>query len=137
MASRRSQYATEYLAVVAISAIIVASVIVVLMNHYQNVRYTLSTHQAYSAANDIKESAMTVYYLGEGSMTTLYLKLPEGIEESSLEDNEIMFRIKAVEDINTDVYVVSPIEIEGTLPDRPGTYKITLTSQGDKVWLEA
>jgi hypothetical protein len=135
MRSRRSQYATEYLAVVALSTVLLVSVMMILMSNYNHMRYSVSTNQVYSVANNIKENALTIYYLGEGSMTTIYISIPEGIKSSSIDHSEILFNVSAGGGMFTDIFVSSPIKIEGSLPDEPGMYEIKLISRGDRVWI--
>lgn len=129
---RRSQYATEYLFVVTFSALIMIPAIAFLVNEYSDVQYSISTNQAYAVARKISDSAMKVYYLGEGSSTTLTVVIPQNVILASLQNNEVLFRISS-KGMPVDVYSVSEVNLTGTLPSSPGTYKITLVSKGDEV----
>ena len=135
MKGKRSQYSTEYLIVVAFSVVIILPVILVLINSYSDMSYTISTHQAYTVTNKIKDAALTVYYLGEGSMTTVLVSVPQKIISSSVGNNEILYQIDAKDGAYTDIYSISLINVTGSLPTTPGTYKITVESRGDHVWI--
>lgn len=135
MFKKRSQYAMEYLFVISFSILLILPTIALLLNSYSDVNYTITTHQVHSITEKLSDSAISVYYLGEGSMTKLFVSIPKGIQFSSIENNEILFRVRAKGETFSDIYSISKINVTGVLPTEPGNYKIIVESRGDHVWI--
>jgi hypothetical protein len=132
---KRGQYAVEYLVVVGFSILLLIPIIVMLTSNYIDMRYSLSSYQTYSAATEIRDAAVKVYHLGEGSMTEVAVNLPSGVESSSIANNEILFVVSAPKEMVTDSYSVVPMNISGILPSTPGRHIVKVTSNGDTVIL--
>lgn len=135
MVSKRSQYAMEYLLVVVFSMLLIIPIVGLLLNSYSDMSYTLSTHQAYSVVEKLSDSALSVYYLGEGSMMKVSVLIPEGVIDAYIENNEILFKIRASGDSYSDMYAFSKIDVIGELPVTPGNHQIIVESRGDHVWI--
>lgn len=132
---KRGQYATEYLIVIGFSILLLVPLLSFIVGHYSDITYTFNSYQAYSVVGSIRDSALKVYHLGEGSVTTLSISVPGGIINSSLKNGEVKYTLNPKLNLSTEIYVLTPINISGYLPEKQGKYHLRIESRGDHVWV--
>ncbi len=93
---------------------------------------SVATGQALQIARKIADSSESVHYLGKPSQTTLKLNFPENIYSTSLENYEVLFKIKTRSGI-TDIVQVSAVNMSGSLPTTQGIHIVTIKAEGGYV----
>lgn len=123
----KAQAAVEYLTIIAVAIAILIPIIIrandMLISYKENTKISI-------AANTVKkigEAANWVFSQGPPARHTTKIYVPDGVEEASIENNIVLYRIKTSAGTSTvDYDTTSPLN--GSIPTSSGYYKITLTA---------
>jgi len=128
----QGQIAIEYL--ILIGFILVA---LIPLGYYASVRTTneLRGNQARDAVVIIADAADKVSLYGEGSNTNVWVTIPSGISESSIENNQVLVRI-SIFGSTTDILSPTIANLTGSIPTEQGRHKVKLTVQNRTVHVE-
>ena len=86
------QASLEYLAVLALTLVILVPSIYIFFNYSQESKDNLIDKQLSEIGDEIIENIKTVYYSGEGSKLTLHLNIPDNVNEICVQDSrELVF----------------------------------------------
>jgi uncharacterized protein (UPF0333 family) len=129
---KKAQVSTEYLMLFSFIMGIVLVLFVLFQSYTQETQDKIRLAQADQVTKKIVNAAEKVFYLGEPSKITIKVSIPENIEAVNIGNNEVFFIIKTGEGSN-EIGQVSPINITGTIPAKPGNYEINIESKGDYV----
>jgi uncharacterized protein (UPF0333 family) len=130
--SRKAQVSMEYMILVGFLVVITIPLILVYNTQYKGTNIQIIANQADQLGQKIVDTAESVYYLGQPSKTTLKVYIPQQIENITVGDNEITFRV-IVNKGTDDVVKMSNVPISGTLKATPGMHYITVQSVGSYV----
>ena len=83
---------------------------------------TIHINQADDAVNTIANAVDSVYALGPGSKTFVWVNFPN-IESSSLTNSEVLLKI-SIGGTTSEIYATTKTSMTGSLPTAKGTYKI-------------
>lgn len=131
---QKAQVAMEYILIIGF-ALLIAIPLFLLFNFYTvEARNEVTINQADSIARKIVDSAETVYYLGEPSKITIKVYMPTNIENLTINDGNVWFKIKIGEH-PIDVVQSSEVNITGNVSYKAGVKNINVESKGDYVWV--
>jgi len=98
----------------------------------QSMSEQIAFTQARQIASKIADSAETVYYLGESSLTTIRVYVPSSVDSIELNNYEAMVKVKKGEVI-VDIVALSSVNMTGSLTVGTGIHEIQLTAMEDYV----
>jgi len=89
---------------------------------------------AFDAVNILALEADDVYFLGPGSVRTLTINIPPGVdfENSFIQNNTIVLRVNG-----SDVSATTRANIKGNFPSSSGSFVFTIASSGNFVTISA
>lgn len=85
----------EFLMIVGIALLMTLPLIIIFFQQSENLNTEISASQLDKIANELRDAADEVYYLGAPSMKTLTIYLPEGVKSITIKDNKIVFKIES------------------------------------------
>jgi len=132
----KAQSAMEYYTIVVVALIILLplSVYVYQLLHQYGDDTKLSL--AKDAVNELGETADWVFSQGPPARYTFQsFYIPEGIEDASLDNNMILFRIKTSAGIS-DIYYNTIAPLNGSIPTKSGYYPIAVIAHGNNVTIK-
>lgn len=119
---KKAQAALEYL-------ILVGVLLVLLVTLFNYVFYyssqNLKIEQADDAVQTLGKAADTLYTLGPGNRDFVWVTIPGSVSETKVEENLILIKL-FVYGGQSDIYVRTNAQLNGTLPTSKGRYKIKL-----------
>lgn len=128
----KSQASTEFIVIITgiliIIVILVTANMEVLTAHENNVRII----QAKDTVDSIYKSAFHVYRQGEHSKEKIFVKIPNGIESTKLEQGLIQIKL-SVDGIERSVFRTTRFNITGNIPTEEGYYWLNIISRGNYV----
>ncbi len=129
----KAQSAIEYYTIVAIALLILLPLSVyVYQLLYQYGDDTKISH-AKNAVKELGETADWVFSQGPPAKYTFSsFYIPEGIEEISLDNNVILFKVKTSAG-TSDIYYQTIGPLNGSIPTKSGYYPISITASGNNV----
>ena len=129
----RAQAAVDYFTIVSVALLILIPLILYINQLLTGYRDDIRVSLAEDTVNKLGESVDWVYSQGPPAKLTLEnIFIPEGIEETSLDNNMILFRIKTSAGI-PDVYYETVPSLDGSIPSKSGYYQISLTAYENNV----
>ena len=132
----KAQTAMEYYTIVAVGLIILLplSVYVYQLLHQYGDNTKISI--AKDAVNELGEKADWVFSQGPPAKWTYQsFYIPEGIEETSLDNNMILFKVKTSAGIS-DIYYQTIAPLDGYIPSKSGYYPIAIIAYTNNVTFE-
>ncbi|MFH1376148.1 MAG: class III signal peptide-containing protein [Candidatus Woesearchaeota archaeon] len=119
---KRGQAALEYLILVGVLLVLLITIFnYVFFHSSQNIKI----EQAEDSVQTLGKTADTIYTLGPGNRDFVYVNMPGSIKETRIEENLIMIRLTLFGG-DSDFYVYTNAQVNGTLPTEKGRYKIKL-----------
>jgi hypothetical protein len=123
----KAQSASEFLIIVSVALTILIPLILLvnqsLMGYSDDTKISL----AKEAVKKLGDNADWVFSQGPPAKVTVEVYIPDGVESVSINNNEILYRIRTSAGI-TDVYYHTVPELRGTLPIKSSYYFVSLTS---------
>ncbi|MBI2559214.1 hypothetical protein HYW20_07880 [Candidatus Woesearchaeota archaeon] len=132
MNTLKSQVSVEYMFIMGFATLMAIPLLLIYYTYTSDSSDSVATGQALQIARKIVDSSESVYYLGKPSQTTLKLNFPENIYSTSLENYEVLFKIRTQNGI-TDIVQVSAVNISGSLPITQGIHIVTIKAEGGYV----
>ncbi len=124
----------EYVIIVGFILVIMIPLILIFYGHISSTNDQIITSQVDMIAKKVVDSAESVYYLGEPSKTRIKVYMPENVEQVTIYDKEIVFKVKTGSGL-TDISQISSVNISGDILITPGIRYINIESKGDHVWV--
>lgn len=130
--NKKAQISMEYIAIVGFVMAVTIPMILIYHNYSGQTRDEIISNQVSQIAKKLVDSAESVYYLGEPSKNTLKVYFPNNIQQITIGNKELVFRIRTRNGLD-DIVVVSHVELNGSLSVSSGIHHIKLESKGDYV----
>ncbi len=134
MREKNAQVSMEYVIVIGFVMLITIPLILIFYEHTRATSDQVITNQVDQIARKIIDNSETIYYIGEPSRTSIKVYMPENVENVTIGNNEINFRVKTNVGI-TDISYVSSVNISGSIAITKGIHYINIESKGDYVWV--
>ncbi len=127
---RTAQTSVEFLAILAISLVIITIVMVLAQQQITTVQKQKDSADAQNSLLDLSAAAKEVYAQGEGSKKQVFIRLPGSYEpdRSSISDKSIQIRAAG-----TDYVALENFNVHGYLPATSGGHWVWVTSEGNRV----
>ena len=129
---KKSQVSTEYLVIMGFAVLATIPMLAIYYSSQSEASESASTSQALQIARAIVDNSESVYYIGEPSKVTLKLNFPNNIQSATLDNREVLFKVRTRAGLN-DIFQVSNVNITGSLPTSAGIHIITIASASDHV----
>jgi hypothetical protein len=131
----KSQVAVEFLIIVSVAFMILIPLSVYLNQSLIGYKDTNKISKAWNTVKKLGESADWVYSQGPPAKLSIEIYIPDDLEEVSLENNTILFRVRTSAGISDAFYETVP-PLSGTLPSDGGYYFVSLTAFSNHVEIE-
>jgi hypothetical protein len=132
----KAQTAMEYYTIVAIALIILLPLSIYVYQLLHQYGDDTKVSLAKDAVNELGETADWVFSQGPPARHTFQsFYIPEGIEETSINNNIILFRIRTSAGIS-DIYYQTIAPLDGSIPFKSGYYPIAVIAYEDNVTIE-
>lgn len=128
----RAQAAVDYFSIVAVALLILLPLSIYINQLLNNYRDDTKLSHARDAVKKLGENVDWVFSQGPPARRKIEIYIPEGVEETSLENKTILFRVKTSAGIS-DVYYETVPELGGSIPSKNGHYFVSLVAYEDNV----
>lgn len=122
---QKAQVGVEYMIIVGFVTFAIMSILVLAMFYSGQVKDKVKLNQVESFANQLLNSAESVFFAGEPSKTTISLYLPDGVKEINITSNYLVISVTTSSGENKRAYE-SKVPIQGTISTGEGIKKLTL-----------
>ena len=129
---KKCQVSMEYMVLVAFVLVLIVPIIFISYSNASSIKQQIAENQANKVAKKIIDSAESVYYLGKPSKTTIKVYMPDKIENITIGNHEVVFKMRNQGDF-TDVVRSTTINITGSLMVSEGLRYIEIQSFGNYV----
>ncbi len=119
---KRGQAGIEYVIMVGL---LLFFLVPILSYSVTEANLNIRINQIENAMGRVTRAANTVYGLGPGSMQVVTITVPSGIISSSIQGKEVVY-VVSMFGKTSDVYYPTKIIVNGTMPTKPGTYRIAI-----------
>ncbi|PIN78445.1 hypothetical protein COV14_03375 [Candidatus Woesearchaeota archaeon CG10_big_fil_rev_8_21_14_0_10_33_12] len=134
MRNKNAQVSVEYVIIVGFILFITIPLILIFYEHTSSTNDQVITSQVDMIAKKVVDSAESVYYLGEPSKTRIKVYMPTNIENVTIDNYEVVFKVKTKSGV-TDISQPSSVNISGFISVTKGIHYISIESKGDYVWV--
>ncbi|MFA6320226.1 MAG: hypothetical protein WCX66_04860, partial [archaeon] len=126
----KAQSVIESILIIAIAVFILTALIAITFDQIYSFKDSQNKKIASLAINSIIDEVNDLYFLGPGSVKTILVVLPEGIdpEKSFIQDRTLWLNVWG-----SDVFASASVDVRGEWPIESGNYAFTLTSFDDFV----
>ena len=132
----KSQSAMEYYTIIVLALIILLPLSVYVYQLLYQYGDDTKISLAKDAVNELGETADWVFSQGPPARYTFQnFYIPEGIEETRVENNMILFRVKTSAG-TSDIYYNTISILNGSIPSKSGYYPIAVIAKEDNVTIE-
>lgn len=128
----KGQAAIDYFSIVVIALMILIPLSLYVNQLLNNYRDDVKISLAKDAAKKLAENADWVFSQGPPARVSILVRIPDGIEEASLENKTVLFKVRTSAGVS-DVYHTTIAPLDGSLPTKGGEYKFYLTAIEDHV----
>ena len=129
----RGQVAMEYMMVIGFAMLLLIPTLILYVSESQNVKADIAVAQAAKIARILADKAEEVYYMGEPSMTTVKMNIPEGVKSLNFSYREVSVFFQRSNGFTNEITDTTPINLTGSFETEPGLYYIQIKSMGDYV----
>ena len=123
----KAQSASEFLIIVSVALTILIPLILLVNQSLMGYRDDTKISLAQETVKKMGENADWVFSQGPPAKVTVEIYVPDDVKSVSLNNNEILYKIRTTAGIN-DIYYDTVPELRGTLPEKSGYYFVSLTS---------
>jgi hypothetical protein len=123
----KSQVAVEYLIIVSVAFMILLPLSVYLNQSLIGYKDNSKLSKAWDSVKKLGESADWVYSQGSPAKISVEIYIPDGIEQISLQNRTILFRVRTSAGISDAYYNTVP-QLNGNLPANSGYYFVSITA---------
>jgi hypothetical protein len=128
----KSQAAVDYFTIISVAFLILVPLVVYLNQLLTGYSGDNSISLAKNAVNKLGETADWVFSQGPPAKNTFMIYIPEGIENVTLNNKVILFKVRTSAG-TTDVYYQTVAVLNGYIPKKSGYYHISLIAFDDYV----
>lgn len=129
----KGQVSMEYLVVVGFVIAILIPSSYIFYTFSQDFRDEVASSQLRKVAQEVTEAAESVYYQGPPSKQSLRVSIPHQVSNDIVNGREVGFGIRTQGGKQSDIVVVSAVNVTGALPDEQGVYTVVVTAKGGEV----
>ncbi len=129
---KTGQISIEYLIIMGFVTMSLIPLAIVYFTYSSETKDQIIDSQVNQIAKKIVDNAEAVYYLGDMSRTTLKMYMPENVMNVTVQDNEIVFKVKGLHGVS-DVAEYSFVNMTGSIDAGSGIKYITIESKGEYV----
>ncbi|HDN82966.1 MAG TPA: hypothetical protein ENG50_01230 [Candidatus Altiarchaeales archaeon] len=137
--TKKAQASLEYMSMVALSLLVIASVLYVITTFITTSKTQVNILGADAAVNDMKKAANFIYISGHPSRIEKSIVIPRGVHSIIIQDHLILIRMEVASPATgaasyTDVYAITKgnLTVYGDICRNnicnPGTYKFVFKS---------
>lgn len=119
----KAQVSVEYIIIISVALTVLIFISLYSTKYIQGYREDSAVSTAGNTVRKIGENADWVFSQGPPAKVTVEIYIPEGVEEITLENRTILFRMK-----NRDVYYRTIPLLNGSLPSKSGHYMVSLVA---------
>ncbi|MBI2673403.1 hypothetical protein HYX19_04025 [Candidatus Woesearchaeota archaeon] len=123
MLYKRGQISYEYVMLVGVILVVMIPLFYV---SFSKLSDTVRVNQAEEAVSVLAKTADTVYSLGPGSKSYVWITVPSGAVSTSISNNELLLRLSIFGSIS-DFHANTKANISGSFPSSQGSYKMSAT----------
>lgn len=120
---KKGQISYEYVMLVGVILVIM---IPLFYFSFSKVSDTVRINQAEESVSVLAKAADTVYALGPGSKSYVWITVPSGVVSTSVNNKEILLRLSIFGSIS-DFHAAAKANVSGSFPFSQGTYKMSAT----------
>ena len=128
--NKKGQTSTEYVVLLAVSIIIFTILISVAYEQFSDIGKVKSRDTSVNSLKQIADAAKEVYLQGSGASKMVVVTFPSEVGDNSI---NIMNNSLHLSHAGSDITVPMDFPVYGSLATGPGTYEITLVSEGNQV----
>ncbi len=107
--------------------------IIIFARESGNIKSDIAASQATQIVRKIADKAEEVYYQGDPSRTTIRVNMPDGVQNITFNNREVVISFKNSDDIVQEISQVTPINMTGNLSSAKGVHFIQIKSEGEYV----
>lgn len=130
--SKRSQISFEYLIIMGFITFVIIGILGIALFYSGGIKDRIKITQMTDCANKIISTAESVFYSGYPSRATRSCYLPEGIQNVTVYDNALYFKLQTSTGDSVTEFS-SNVRLYGEIMATPGLKKIMLTAENDRV----
>lgn len=131
--SCKAQFSMEYLMMMGFALLLLIPTIFLFATESENIKSDIAMSHATQVARKIADKAEEVYYQGEPSRTTIKVNIPQGIENITFDNKEIIIYLRNPDNVILAIIESSPVNITGNVSSKEGVHFIQIKSEGDYV----
>ena len=128
----KSQAGVEYMIILGFVTFAVISILIMAYFYSDQIRDRLRLNQVESFANQLVNSAESVFFAGEPSKTTVRLYLPEGIKSIEITSDAIIINTHLSSGDNLRAFD-SKVPLQGTISISEGIKKLSIEAKENYV----
>lgn len=133
---KQGQISLEYMSIVGLATLVAISLLALSHYYSKQTEITINTNQIDRIGKEIVDTAESMYYYGEPSRTTLKVYIPDGINEISIGNNELNFKVRTKEG-EADMFYSSSVNLQGNISTVYGFHYITIEAREGYVWINS
>lgn len=126
------QVSVEYLIIMGFVAVMMVPLIIIYYKFTSESKDEIISSQLNQIAAKVADAADAVYFLGTPSQSTIRAYIPGNVDNATLNNREVYFRVKSSSGYY-DIVQVTSVNLSGELPTKQGTYDIMIKAQEDFV----
>jgi hypothetical protein len=123
----------EYLLMMGFTLLLLIPIMILFATESNNIKSDIAASHATQIARKIADKAEEMYYQGEPSKTTIRVNIPQGIENITFQNREVVIYYKTPDGVLQEIIQVTPINISGSISSLQGIHLISIKSEGDYV----
>lgn len=128
----KAQAGVEYLIIIGFVTLAISIIIGMAYFYTGSIKDRIKLNQVESFANQIINSAESVFFSGEPSEATINLYLPEGVKTIEINTNYIIITTETSSGENKRAFA-SKVQLTGTISSGEGIRKIHIKAESDRV----
>lgn len=128
---KKSQISLEYTIILGFVMFVLIFVLGIAFFYSNTIKDRIKVSQIENFANKIILNAENVFYYGEPSKSTIYVYLPEGVKEITINGKNLIISLQLSSGIERSAFS-SNVPIEGNISVSSGIKKIVILAEGNK-----
>ncbi|MBI4144802.1 hypothetical protein HY493_01190 [Candidatus Woesearchaeota archaeon] len=132
----KAQVAMEYLILIGFVMAMLIPLVLLFYSQSADTALQVRSQQVRTIGQEIVEKAETVYYLGEPSRLQFRVFFPESIENVTLTNKALIFKISTAQGLS-DIVVPTSVNLTGDLKTSSGLHLVSVQSKGTYVLINS
>lgn len=125
---RKAQSSVEFILILIVVLVVFLAIIQMNSKYMNNASKQYSNSLLKGSLKELKTNIEDVYKQGEGARTSFEIILPENIQSTSIENNQVLVRLNDSGYID-DYFEIFDFKVAGSLPTSSGTHIVSLYSK--------